>query len=196
MGSSRQEINRLEIKRHIKTEFLSLYAQGGIDHISIGSLCSACGIARSTFYYYYSDKYCVLEAIEDEMIGSLWDINTKFEWRIEDIRIGRPLEACIQTIQFITEHIETFKILLGPYGDPQFVYRWKRGLEQHFLKCFMAIRGADFTADIACTIFSSAAIGLFTKYVFGIKNLSPYSFAIILGNLLEHCLFDFHAVGL
>lgn len=193
MSGNRREVNRQEITQHIKDKFLSLYAQGGIDRVSIGGLCDACGIARSTFYYYFDDKYSVLEAIEDELIGSLWDINTKFEWRIEDIRVGQPLDACIQTIQFITEHIDSFKILLGPYGDPQFTYKWRKGLEQHFQECFVAEKGDPFAADIACTIFSSAAIGLFSRYVFGMESLSPDVFAIMLGNLLKYCLFDFQA---
>lgn len=191
MSGNRREVNRYEITQLIRTKFLSLYAQGGINRVSVGTLCEACGIARSTFYYYYDDKYSVLESIEDELIGTLWNINTNFEWRIEDIQVGQPLDACIQTIQFITEHIDSFKILLGPYGDPQFTYKWKKGLEKHFQECFLAEKGDAVAADIACTIFSSSAIGLFTRYVIDMQHISAHDFAIILGNLLKYCLFDY-----
>ncbi len=193
MSGHRREANRQEIMALIKANFLTLYAEGGLDHISIGALCEHCGISRSTFYYYYDDKYTVLESIENELIDALWNINSKFGWDILAIRSGTPSPAAKRTILYITEHIATFKILLGPYANPQFVYKWKRGLEQHFSAFFMTEKGDPLAAEAACTIFSSAAIGLFTKYVSGALILTPDAFSIILGNLLKYSLFDFHA---
>lgn len=193
MSGHRREANRQAIMEQIKSNFLTLYAEGGLDHISIGALCERCGIARSTFYYYYDDKYSVLESIENELIDALWNINSKFGWDIDDIRAGIPSPAAKQTILYIADHIGKFKILLNPYANPQFVHKWKRGLEQHFSTFFMTIKGDPLSAEAACTIFSSAAIGLFTKYVLGTLTLTPEAFSIILGNLLKYSLSNFQS---
>ena len=193
MSGHRREANRQEIMTQIKDNFLLLYAEGGLDHISVGALCERCGISRSTFYYYYEDKYAVLESTENELIDALWNINSKFGWDITAIRAGIPSPAAKSTILYIDEHRGTFKILLGPYANPQFVHKWRRGLEQHFSAFFTAEKGDPLAAEAACTIFSSAAIGLFTKYVFGALNLTPDTLSVILGNLLKYSLSDFQA---
>ena len=191
MSGSRQEANRQEIMRHIKSEFLSLYAQGGIDRVSVGTLCQVCGIARSTFYYYFDDKYKVLEAIEDELISSLWDINYPGQWNIDAAREGKPLEEVIETLCYIEKNRATFQILLGPHGDPRFSYNWKKGIEPQFNTCFETVHGQGQASEIACTVFTSALMGLFTKYVFQASDFSRQEFSIVLGNLLKSCLFDY-----
>ena len=45
MSGHRREANRQAIMEQIKSNFLTLYAEGGLDHISIGALCERCGIA-------------------------------------------------------------------------------------------------------------------------------------------------------
>ena len=51
----------------------------------------------------------------------------------------------------------------------------------------------DASAAIACTIFSSALIGLYTHFLFDAPDISEEKFSIILGNLLKYSLYDFRA---
>lgn len=191
MSGNRREVNRREITHQIQVEFLSLYAQGGIDRVSIGALCSACEIARSTFYYYFDDKYKVLESIEDELISALWDINYPGQWNIDAVMAGKPLEEVIETLCYIEQNRQTFQILLGPYGDPRFSFNWKKGIEPQFNVCFESVHGQGKSSEVACTVFTSALMGLFTKYVFQASDFSRQAFSIVLGNLLRSCLFDY-----
>lgn len=191
MSGNRREVNRQEITRHIKDEFLLLYSHGGIDHVSVGTLCKTCGIARSTFYYYFDDKYKVLESIEDELISALWDINYPGQWNIDAVLEGKPLEEVVKTLCYIERNQQAFRILLGPYGDPRFSYNWKKGIEPQFRACFETLHGRGTMSEIACTVFTSALMGLFTKYVFQVFEFSRREFSIALGNLLKSCLFDY-----
>lgn len=195
MSGNRREVNRQETIQHIKAKFLSLYAQGGIDRVSIGALCDSCGIARSTFYYYFDDKFKVLESIEDELISALWDINYPGRWNIDAVLEGRPLEEVIKTLCYIEKNQQAFRILLGPYGDPRFSYNWKKGIEPQFRECFETVHGGGRMSEIACTVFTSALMGLFTKYVFQSSEFSRREFSIALGNLLKSCLFDYLPVS-
>ena len=53
MTLNRREFNKQETMRHIRSVFMDLYAQDGIDGITVNGLCKACGIAKSTFYLYF-----------------------------------------------------------------------------------------------------------------------------------------------
>lgn len=191
MSGKRREVNRQEITQHIKTIFLVQYAQGGIDRVSVGALCDTCEISRSTFYYYFDDKYAVLEAIENELISALWNINYPGQWNIEAVMAGQPLEEVVETLCYIERNQQAFQILLGPHGDPLFAYNWKKGIEPQFRECFETVHGSGTMTEIACTIFTSALMGLFTKYVFQSSEFSRREFSIALGNLLKSCLFDY-----
>ena len=59
MTANRREFNKQETVRHIRSVFMDLYAKSGINSITVNSLCKECGIAKSTFYLYYEDKYQV-----------------------------------------------------------------------------------------------------------------------------------------
>ena len=64
MPANRREYNKRETVRHIQSVFLTLYTQKGIQGITVSQLCQACGIAKSTFYLYFEDKFAVLDRME------------------------------------------------------------------------------------------------------------------------------------
>lgn len=171
-----------------------MYAQGGFDHFTVGTLCQACGIARSTFYLYYDDKYQVLDAIETDLLAGLkaicFDLS---DCDMAQVLTGTPLEKAYATVEFIQENADAFRALLGKYGDPRFTYRWKKDIQDSFMGRFRAEKGDTPSAGIACTIFSSALVGLYTHLLFDLPDVSEHEFSIILGNLLKYSLFDFQA---
>lgn len=191
---NRREFNRLETKRHIKSVFLSLYAEGGIDRFTVGTLCETCGIAKSTFYIYYDDKYQVLDSIESELLSGLraicFDLS---DCDMTQVLTGEPLEKAYATVEFIKEHADAFRALLGKYGDPRFAYKWKRDIADSFMDRFQAEKGNERSAGIACTIFSASLVGLYTHLLFDLPDVTVHEFSIIMGNLLKYSLFDFQA---
>lgn len=191
---TRREFNKQETMRHIRAVFLSLYAKGGIDSFTVSALCQACGIAKSTFYLYYDDKYAVLDALEKELLEGMWRINAELaECDMVDVMTGRPLPQARQTIRFLKKNTDIFKALLGRYGDSQFIYKWKKDIERSFMGRFRAEQGSARAAGIASTIFSSSLIGMYRHWLFDMPELSEQEFAIILGNMLKYSLFDFQA---
>ena len=191
---TRRDYNKQETIHTIRSVFLEQCAEGGMEHISVAKLCQACGIAKSTFYLYFDDKFAVLESIENDLLGTLRDIC--FDLRdidMDDVFRGRPLEKAIATVRFLRENADTFRVLLGRYGDPRFTYKWKRDIEDSFLDRFRAEKRNERSADIACTIFSSSLVGLYTHILFEMPDMSEHELAIILGNLLKYSLMDFDA---
>lgn len=194
MGINRREFNKQETMRHIRSTFMKLYAQGGINSITVNSLCSECSIAKSTFYLYFEDKYQVLEAVEQEILSDLavicHDLN---DCDMNEVLTGKPLKKAYDTIRYINENAETLRALLGKYGDPQFVYKWKKDINNSFLGRFQAEKGNTSSAGIACTIFSASLVALYTHFLFDMPDVTQHEFSIIMGNLLKYSLFDFQA---
>lgn len=194
MTVNRREFNKQETVRHIRTVFMELYAQGGINNITVNSLCKESGIAKSTFYLYYEDKYQVLESVENELLNTLRETCQDLtDCDMNDVLTGRPLDRAMTTVRYLKENADTFRALLGKYGDPRFVYKWKRDIMDSFMGRFRAEKGDNPSAGIACTIFSSSLIGLYNHFLFDMPDVTEHEFSIIMGNLLKYSLFDFQA---
>lgn len=191
---NRREFNKQETIRHIRRVFLSLYALGGLDSFTVSTLCSECNIAKSTFYFYYDDKYQVLDTIEGELLSGLWEICSDLsDCDMTQVQTGRPLETATATVRFIMEHADAFRALLGKYGDPRFAYKWKMDIKDSFSDRFKAEKGNPRNASIACTIFSASLVDLYTHILFDMPEVTEQELSIIMGNLLKYALFDFHA---
>lgn len=194
MTVNRREFNKQETVRHIRSVFMDLYAKGGINSITINILCKECGIARSTFYLYYDDKYQVLESVEDEILEDLREIcHDLRDCDMNEVLSGKPLEKAQSMVGYLKDNAQTFRALLGKYGDPRFSYKWKKDIVESFMGRFRAEKGDTPSAGIACTIFSSSLIGLYTHFLFDAPQVTDHEFSIIIGNLLKYSLFDFQA---
>lgn len=194
MTINRREFNKQETVRHIRSIFMDLYAKGGINSITINALCKECGIARSTFYLYYEDKYQVLESVEDEILEDLRAISHDLsDCDMKDVLVGQPLERAVTMVRYLQDNAATFRALLGKYGDPRFSYRWKKDIMDSFMGRFRAEKGDNPSAGIACTIFSSSLIGLYHHFLFDMPSVTAHDFSIVMGNLLKYSLFDFQA---
>ncbi|MCQ2399360.1 MAG: TetR family transcriptional regulator C-terminal domain-containing protein [Clostridia bacterium] len=61
----------VESKNKIKTTFLAMLSDVGLDNISVKSLCKTADINRTTFYTYYDDLDDLLESMEEELTAEL-----------------------------------------------------------------------------------------------------------------------------
>jgi len=196
MTLNRREFNKQETMRHIRSVFMDLYAQGGIDVITVNGLCKACGIAKSTFYLYFEDKYQVLEAVENDVLAQLREVSEGL--RFCDFRKSNNqdlLNATESIARSLSENGDTLRALMGKHGDPRFSYKWKKNITEAFRGTFRTVKGDNPSAEIACTIFSSSLIGLYTLFLFGDPQVTEQELSVILINLARFSLFDFEALA-
>ena len=196
MTLNRREFNKQETMRHIRSVFMDLYAQDGIDGITVNGLCKACGIAKSTFYLYFEDKYQVLEAVENDVLTQLREVCDGL--RSCDFRKSSNKEILKETqgiARCLTENGDTLRALMGKHGDPRFSYKWKKNITEAFRDSFRGAKGDTPSAEIACTTFSSSLIGLYTLFLFGDPQVTEEELSVILINLARFSLFDFEALA-
>jgi AcrR family transcriptional regulator len=116
-------------KQHIIQTFFEMMAEVGFEQIRVSSLAKKAGINRGTFYHHFTDKYEILEEIEN-------DIYTQFESLMEDkvLRLERYnnipsvedvprffQHSILQTMLFLYERKEIAIILVGKNGSPYFI---------------------------------------------------------------------------
>ena len=194
MGGNRKDFNRLETQRHIRNVFLDLYSRKGIDGVTVNELCREAGIVKSTFYTYFEDKYSVLDEIETELLESLYQINDDLEHlELTPVYLGQPLPQASRTVDFILEHLNEYRAIMGPKGDPSFESRWRRNIAASFEDRFIKEKGDKKSAGLACAIFSSTLIGIYRYIIFEEPDISKEDFTLILGNTFKYALMDFHA---
>ena len=195
MPANRREYNKRETVRHIQSVFLTLYTQKGIQGITVSQLCQACGIAKSTFYLYFEDKFAVLDRIEEDLLSQLQEINPHMEPEdLELVRSGQLLPSALATARFLRSHAESFRAMLGKQGDPRFVFRMKRNIENNFIARFLEVKDSEPSANLACSVFSSSLVGLYTHFLFQLPQASEETLSKMLVSLLRYALFDFPSV--
>ena len=119
MPANRREFNKQETVRHIRDVFMELYAKGGINGITVNSLCKKCGIAKSTFYLYFEDKYQVLGSVEHEILADLRAICQDLcDCDMNDVLSGHPLECALITVRYLQDKADTFRALLANTETP------------------------------------------------------------------------------
>lgn len=194
MAGNRKESNRTETQRNIRAAFLSLYKEKGIDGVTVNELCRQAGIVKSTFYTYFEDKYSVLEEIENELLDSLSEVNSDLEnLEITPVLEGDRIPQASETVDYILEHLEEYRAIMGPKGDARFEVRWRRNIAASFKDRFIKEKGDKKSAGLACAIFSATLIGIYRYFIFEEPDISKENFALILGNTFKYALMDFQA---
>lgn len=194
MAGTRKDFNRSETQRHIRNTFLELYSEKGIDGVTVNDLCRRAGIVKSTFYTYFEDKYSILDGIEKELLDSLSEVNDNLEnLEVTPVLKGNPLPQASKTVDFILAHLEEYRAIMGPKGDPSFENRWRRNIAASFKDRFLKEKGDVRSAGLACAIFASTLIGIYRYFIFDAPDISKENFALILGNTFKYALMDFQA---
>lgn len=188
----RREWNRQNTKRHIQQTLLQQLRQGTYLHqLSTTRLCQACGIAKSTFYLYYPDKYAVMESIVEEVNAALWDINESFaeySYSISDLVSGKPTPIARNMVSYLSQNRETLQVLLGPTGVPDFMYQNRETIEQKFVELYRALHLIPKHESLVVSQFFSGLVGLFRFYLFENTCYNDEEMAVIFGNMLRNSL--------
>lgn len=183
--SPRGALNRQRTIQDIESAFLTLYQRDGIDGVSISGICQTCGIARSTFYLYFEDKFAVLQEVEDRLLSALWEICRNLP-DVMDHTSGT--ETALRTIAHIRENLGWYRALLSNRGDPMFVYRWKKDIVKSLRRKLEQRNVNELDAEIQGVMFSSALIGLYTHVTMECPDIPDRTLCRYMDDLLARSL--------
>lgn len=147
------------------TSFWNLYKDKPISKITVKEITDGAGFYRSTFYFYFSDVYSILEQIENDIIS---------EWEIvfSEIKEKENQEMILEKItNFYETNGEFISILLSPSGDPLFQHKLKDVIRGKF---FAEAENSvpNIRMLLIFEFIVSAMLGFFTEWYKHSKEIS------------------------
>ena len=176
----------IRTKKMIRRALSQLIEEKGFSDITITDITTRADINRGTFYLHYTDKYDLLEKIENELIQELFS-NCE---TISDMDIlnrdyaNRPMPFMVKIFEYLRENATLMKAILGPNGDPVFQRKLKVLIQIGLFKNKvlnkenMLVPESYFTAYVL-----SAHLGVIQKWLESDMEKSPEDMALILANM-------------
>ncbi len=151
--------DRTPAQEALQEALVDLLHEEPLANISIKRLCEQAFVARSTFYAYYRNTDELLLEVEDRLLCVLVRQNNQFM----DPMVGPDddLGFYTQTMDFVTEYSDVFRVLLIDHPDQRFESRWKDAIKYHFWP-----RVCDRSnAGLALEVVASSVIAAYTWWL-------------------------------
>lgn len=176
-------------KRLIRDALSQLIEEKGFNDISIMDITTRADINRGTFYLHYTDKFDLLEKIENEIIqeivcncktfSSLDIKNTDFT--------NKPIPFIIKIFEYVKENALFMKAILGPKGDPTFQRKLKELIHNCLLEnsWYMPIKKEDMKVPESYFVayVLSAHLGVIQQWLENDMEKTPEEMATILSKM-------------
>lgn len=147
----------MDAKVYIKEAFYFLCDTTDLQKISVNAIIKKAGINRSTFYYYFEDKFDLMRLLKEEVLEEFFRLITIQKLSAEDIRyryetLTSPevFAAC----KHIKDNQKVFKIW---FNDTDFIQRFSERMEK-YLEQFSTNR-------MYRTFIAYGGIGYFKRWV-------------------------------
>ncbi len=176
-------------KRMIKDALAELIVEKGFNNISITDLTTRADINRGTFYIHYTDKYDLLEKVENEIMEEIQE-------HIKDIDyvnllgmkvVNEPVPYLVKLFQYFKENSDFMKAVLGPNGDPLFQRKLKSFMEKALFEKnqikFFDKEKLLIPEKYVIAYIISAHLGLVQQWMESGMDKSPREMALILSKM-------------
>lgn len=131
MGKS-SDLRVIKTKQLLKEALLALLTEMEFEEITIMKLTTYAQINRSTFYAHFYDKYDLLDKIiNDELVSFVEEVAPKNEEELTLAQIPNPFY--LRAMQYIYQHGEFFKVMMGENGISSFQQQFLRIIEKYML---------------------------------------------------------------
>ncbi|HYE83549.1 MAG TPA: TetR/AcrR family transcriptional regulator [Clostridia bacterium] len=195
MLKSPNDRRSVRTKKMIRNALSALIEEKGYNNISITDITEKADINRGTFYLHYTDKYDLLEKVENEVIQELRDsieaanniAAVSMDFINNKDSVDEPMPFMIRIFEYIKENCAFMRAILGPKGDPKFYTKIKelietslfeRKLVKTFKKENMLIPQEYFTSYVL-----SAHLGVIQQWLASGMEKSPEDMALILSKM-------------
>ena len=130
----------IRTKKFIRQALSELIEEKGFNNISVTEITTRADINRGTFYLHYSDKYDMLEKIENEVIQEFHTSAQSMNCFKEELDTETEI-LCFMSkyFHFIKENAAFMKAILGPKGDPNFQIKIKQLIKDNLFEKMLLI---------------------------------------------------------
>ena len=121
----------------IEENFLQLMEQEGFHKVSVRSLALRTHINRGTFYLHFTDKYDLLEQLQDEILTGLEQIMVVTIVRAEmaeHYQEAVPYPPFVHIFEYLQQHGPRIRLFLGAKGHAGFPEQFKDVVKRSFYR--------------------------------------------------------------
>lgn len=136
---------------------LKLMQQKSYMNITVKDIVTTANVGRSTFYLYFNSKYDVIQKIEDTFIDDLIEMSDSYRGKY-------PESITYKTLSYIQDHMDVFRALSGPYGDPYFQSRFERAFSDIFERRPTRVSGTRISEAELRLLYEQIAGGRWAMY--------------------------------
>lgn len=157
-------------KKQIQHHFIALVEAEGFSHVSVKKIAERANINRGTFYLHYTDKYELMDHLQQELLHELQTRITAILPKEAFLALHQQqlYPPFIAIFQFISEHAHALRAILGDQGDPSFAKKIKRVFGEVLLERLISLHPA--AKDEAFRMYmhaflTSAILGVITEWL-------------------------------
>lgn len=195
MLKSPNDRRSMRTKKLIRNALSELIEERGYNNISITDIAEKADINRGTFYLHYTDKYDLLEKVENEVIQELRDsidatgniAAASMDFICNKDSVDKPMPFMIGIFEYIKENSAFMRAMLGPKGDPKFHLKIKELIETSLFerKLVKTFRRENMLIpqEYFISYVLSAHLGVIQQWLESGMEKSPEDMALILSKM-------------
>ncbi len=123
---NKSDLRVIRTRHMIKTAFLELMEEVGFAKITVEGITKKAFISRNTFYLHYTDKYDLLNSLEEEVLVGLKEIVKDMPFEImksKGLADGKPISALTSVYRYVSDNSRFFSLMINENGDPSFLHK-------------------------------------------------------------------------
>jgi AcrR family transcriptional regulator len=162
----------------LRESLMDILRQKAISVITIKEICDRADISRSTFYAYYDSPIDMFRKIEDEFLVFVQRTLEQYDFKNKK---DEALAMFNDILKFITENVNTVRVLLGENGDIGFQKALITLLHEKDVLNFNTKK--EIESNVRDYFFSfaiSGSIGLIQHWLKNNRDRSPEEVAMML----------------
>ena len=172
----------------LKDSLLHLLKEKQFSSITVKEICELADINRSTFYAHYSDQYHLLEEIEEEMIHSLNEHLTAYNFNEQN----EVLMMTEKLIEYLSTKKDEVQVLLNVSGDSSFQLKVMEVAKAFIMKQWDAFNHLDKElSTYLSTFIISGSVQVIKQWLNEGMEKSPKEMAHLITGLINHGVYLF-----
>jgi AcrR family transcriptional regulator len=117
------DLRVIRTRQMIRDAFLELMDTVGFSKITVENLAKKAFISRNTFYLHYTDKFDLLNQLENEILAGLREIISDLPF--DDMKANGLTDRATMVLRHVFAYVQEnhifFKLVMSENGDPAFL---------------------------------------------------------------------------
>jgi len=185
MNSKAEYRSAIRSRKLIRDAFLDILQESGSAKMTVTEIVRRADINRATFYAHYPDVKGVVDEIENEIIGKMFDVLREAP---QGDFLSDPQPLIESVSRYVEENISYFKILVKANEALPFMEKMKTVFVD-FMRGYEGIPASirlDPRFPLRCMYFAGGLLSIYQQWLLGNLNCSLSTLSDEVGELIKY----------